>query len=183
MLLTIREAANQTGHSTHKIRRLIRAIADKPKHADRSHVEPSAADVQRLNTEGVQFTWRISEEIVRRQLGDAPVAAAKGKPESGAGESAGTLSLLERAIAAHEKAAAQLFEQLKVKDDQISALNERLRESNLLMASLQKQLPEAGKNPVGVLDAATLAGSKAKGKGTPPAGKKKHRSWLRRLLA
>src|SRR5437667_4136833 len=118
-LLTIREAANNTGHSTHTIRRLIKAIADKPKHAERSQVEPGPADVARLNAEGVQFTWRVSEEVVRGELGDVPPATAGDeRPSAGAGDSSGSLSLLERAIAAHEKASAQLVEQLKVKDDQ-----------------------------------------------------------------
>lgn len=138
-LLTIREAAERTGHSTHKIRRLIKAVADNPQHADRSEVEPSPIDVERLNREGVQFTWRISEELVRRELGDAPAATTDEKPAA-IGESSEVLGILQRAITAHEKAASQLVEQLKVKDDQIAALNDRLRESNLLMGSLQKQL-------------------------------------------
>jgi hypothetical protein len=52
---------------------------------------------------------------------------------------------LQRTIEAKKKAEAGLFEQLRVKDEQIAALNDRLRESNVLMQSLQKQLPEAGK--------------------------------------
>ena len=171
--LTIREAAEKTGHSTHKIRRLVKAIAEKSKHADRSHVEPSSADVERLTTEGVQFTWRITEEIVRRELGDAPAASSGENFERGAGEPSGTLSLLERAIAAHERSASQLVEQLKVKDEQIAALNERLRESNLLMGSLQKQLAGpagkwAGESEVG--EAVTVI---------PP----KARTWLKKLFS
>ena len=155
-LLTIREAAETTGHSTHKIRRLIKAIGDDAGHSDRSLVEPSPADVERLNGEGVQFTWRIEEELVRRRLGDVP-AATSSRTEQGRGESGNVLALLERAMHAKEEAEAKLFEQLKTKDNQIAglqqtvtSLNECLRESNVLMASLQRQLPEGKELAVGV---------------------------------
>jgi ABC-type transporter Mla subunit MlaD len=56
--------------------------------------------------------------------------------------------VLQRALAAQEAVTESLLGQLKAKDAQIEgmqtfmqSLNERLRESNLLMASLQKQLP------------------------------------------
>lgn len=146
--LTIREAADSTGHSTHKIRRLIKAIADQPNDVDRHHVEPNPADVERLNAEGVQFTWRISEELVRRRLGDTPSPATPDNHASTAGDSGNVLDLLQRAMTAKEQAESRLFDQLKTKDEQISglqqtvaSLNERLRESNLLMANIQQQLP------------------------------------------
>src|ERR1700677_3528122 len=69
-MLTIREAAEKTGHSPHKIRRLIKAVADQPTHADRHLVEPTPEYVERMTAEGVQFTWRIDEELVRRELGE-----------------------------------------------------------------------------------------------------------------
>jgi hypothetical protein len=177
-MLTIREAAEKTGHSPHKIRRLIKSIADQPANDDRSQVEPSPADVERLTAEGVQFTWRINEELVRRVLGEAVTTVADQKPPVGVGESAELLHLIQRAIDAKEHAEARLFEQLRVKDEQISALNERLRESNVLMASLQKQLPEGGKKPTGLLDSAAVEAGKPKGKGTASTPKKVKRSWF-----
>ena len=193
--LTIREAAEQTGHSTHKIRRLIKAVADQPNHADRSHVEPTPADVTRLTAEGVQFTWRITEELVRRELGDAPVATSAGeKPGTGVGESADVLALLQRAMAAKEQAESRLFDQLKTKDEQISglqqtvtSLNERLRESNLLMGSLQRQLPPPNKAAAGVLNAdepqPSAVKEKRPTKSPPPAAKPTRRSWLKTIFS
>jgi hypothetical protein len=181
--LTIREAANRTGHSTHKIRRLIKAIAYDPKHADRSHIEPSSADVERLNAEGVQFTWRISEELVLRQLGDAASATTTDNTGKRAGESADSSSLLERVIAAQEKTTAQLVEQLKVKDEQIAALNDRLRESNYLLGSLQQQLPEPKKSSVGVLGVAKPTAGKRPEKGSVPIPKQKRRGWLGKIFS
>lgn len=180
--LTIREAAEKTGHSPHKIRRLIKSIADQPLHARRSEVEPSPADVVRLTAEGVQFTWRISEELVRLELGDAASTHAGEKPTAGGGESAELLNLLQRVIDAKEKAEAGLFEQLRVKDAQIVALNDRLRESNVLMASVQRQLAEPPKPLAGVMEAATPASGKRSGKGIPPAVKKKPRRWFGKIF-
>jgi hypothetical protein len=192
-LHTIREVADLTGHSTHKIRRLIKTIADDPKHVDRLHVEPSPADIQRLAADGVQFTWRISEELVRRQLGDIPLPPTP-KNQLGGGESPDILTLLERAMAAKEQAEAKLFDQLKTKDDQITglqqtvtSLNERLRESNVLMASMQQQLPDGKKTSVGVLNAEhskpTSAPEKRSTKNTPPAAKRERRRWLRAIFS
>jgi hypothetical protein len=179
--LTIREAADLTGHSPHKIRRLIKAIADQPTHPDRAMVEPSAEDVLRLTAAGVQFTWKVSGELVRRELGDAAVVPPDQKSTAGAGESSDLFSLFQRAIEAKEKAEARLFEQLRVKDEQIASLNERLRESNVLMASLQKQLPDPAKKltpgsggaPVGERQKAT----------TKPSMKSKRRSWLQSIFS
>ena len=166
--LTIREAAERTGHSTHKIRRLIKSIAEHPTDADRGDIEPSAADVARLDADGVQFTWRVAEELVRRKLGDVPTAAfaTNGKRE---GESGDFVALMQRVT-------TQLTEQLRVKDDQIAALNERLRESNLLMASLQQQLPEPKK-------AIASAATPDKPRPQQGSGKAKKKGWLSSMFS
>ncbi|MBL9084976.1 MAG: hypothetical protein JNK76_24445 [Planctomycetales bacterium] len=187
-MLTIREVAEKTGHSPHKIRRLIKAIADEPTHPDRSQIEPSVDDVASLTSAGVQFTWRVTEELVRRELGDA--VPSSGDDKSGApaaGESPEWLSLMQRVTDAKEKAEERLFEQirvkdeqLKAKDEQIAALNDRLRESNFLMQNLQRQLPEPNK-PVGPVD--KTAG--AKNRGEKKAGRPmrpRSPGWFRRLL-
>jgi chromosome segregation ATPase len=172
--LTIREAASRTGHSTHKIRRLIKAISEQPNDVDRAEIEPSSADVARLNSEGVQFTWRITEELVRRRLGNASSNASDLHAGRG-GESAATLSLLERAITQFAEQLKVKDEQLKVKDQQISSLNERLRESNLLMASLQQQLPKAKNGSVMLNAEKTKVGS--------ASVERKRRSWLSNLFS
>lgn len=107
-MLTIREAAEKTGHSPHKIRRLIKAIADQPDHAERGQVEPTASDVERLTAEGVQFTWRISENFVFQQLGASPLESAGNGDDvkSRVGESSDLFDILQRTIEAKEKAEA-----------------------------------------------------------------------------
>src|SRR5205814_5000342 len=102
---------------------------------------------------------------------------------AGEGESSGLMNLLQRAIDAKEKAEARLFEQLRTKDEQIAALNERLRESNVLMQSLQKQLPEPAKAPAAVVEAGIPpTAAKRPGKKTPPTPKPQKRGWLGTLF-
>lgn len=178
--LTIREAADRTGHSTHKIRRLIKAIADDPNHKDRSQIEPSVEDVRRFTVDGIQFTWRVSEELVRQELGDIP-QPTNSKPVAGVGDSGEVLAILERALAAKEQVEANLFEQLRVKDAQIASLNDRLRESNLLMAGMQKQLPEPKKSagPIDAEEGSVAAGKRPLRKA---ASKPRRRRWLKMLV-
>ena len=146
--------------------------------------------MERLNGEGVQFTWRIDEELVRRRLGEVPVPT-NSRAEQGIGESTGVLTLLERAMHAKEEAEAKLFEQLKTKDNQIAglqqtvtSLNERLRESNVLMASLQRQLPEGKERAAGVTNegqkTAPASGKRSTKISSPP---KRRRRWLKALFA
>jgi hypothetical protein len=93
------------------------------------------------------------------------------------------LAVLQRAIDAKEKVTAELFSQLRVKDEQIAALNERLRESNVLMQSLQKQLPEPAGKTVPLVGAVKPATPKRSEKGFGSSPKSKRRSWVRRLFA
>lgn len=189
-MLTIREAAEKTGHSPHKIRRLIKAIADMPTHPDRGEIEPSPSDVERLTAEGVQFTWRVTEELVRRELGDAvPSSGDDRSAAPSAGESPDWISLMQRVTDAKEKAEERLYdqirvkdEQLKAKDDQIAALNERLRESNLLMASLQKQLPESTKRASSIPEPITATTTKRSDKRINQPTKAKKRHWFQSIF-
>lgn len=187
-MLTIREVAEKTGHSQHKIRRLIKAIADEPAHPDRSQIEPSVDDVASLTAAGVQFTWRVTEELVRRELGDAAPSIDGGKPATPAtGESPEWLGFMQRLTDAKEKAEERLFEQLRVKDDQIRAkddqiaeLTSRLKESNILMQSLHRQLPEA--TPVPITTSTKSRPVKPSEKPSASRQKQQRHSWFRRLL-
>lgn len=190
-LLTIREAADRTGHSTHKIRRLIKAIADHPEHPDRGLIEPTPADVDRLTAEQVQFTWRISEELVLRMLGASPATTpARSDAVVGESSSGDAVALLQRALAAQEGITDQLIQQLKVKDSQIEgmqqfmhSLNERLRESNVLMASLQKQLPAPTEKGSDVSASKTSPSATArKGKAAGTTKSVPRRSWLAKMF-
>jgi len=95
------------------------------------------------------------------------------------------VSLLQRITDAKEKAEERLFEQLRVKDDQIRAKDEqiaelatRLRESNFLMQAMQKQLPEPAKKPVATVGSESIPSAKAKGRSTQPVAKPKRKGWF-----
>ena len=65
--LTVKEAARITGKSPSSIRRVIYPIIADDKHPDRKHVEPSPAEALKLRTNGENFAWRLSEELLRRE--------------------------------------------------------------------------------------------------------------------
>src|SRR5439155_22819389 len=65
--LTITQAAQQTGRSASSIRRrIIYPILENDQHPDRSHIEPSVEEVQRLRMKGESFPWRVSRELLDR---------------------------------------------------------------------------------------------------------------------
>ncbi len=136
----------------------------------------------------MQFTWRVTEELVRRELGDAVASSDDGKSVvPAAGESPEWLSLMQRMTDAKERAEERLFEQirvkdeqLKAKDDQIAALNERLRESHFLMQNLQRQLPEPTKT-VNAVEKTASSKNRVERKAGRPIRSNSH-GWFRRLL-
>jgi hypothetical protein len=126
--------------------------------------------------------------------GDFSGRSAVTPGESGGGESGDLLALLQRAMAAKEQAEAKLFDQLKTKDEQmaglqqtITSLNERLRESNMLMASVQRQLPEGKKALAGMIKAEASrtppTAGKRSSKSPPSAAKRPRRRWLKTLFS
>ncbi len=133
--LTVKEAASITGKSPSSIRRIIYPILENPRHADRHHIEPDIATAKSLRVKGENFAWRISEELLERVAAEA---GTRTKPEprvsaAGDGQSGAIIEILRK--------------QLDIKDQQIAAqnevikgLSERVREGNILMGSLQKQL-------------------------------------------
>ncbi len=81
--LTVKEAAKFTGKSASSIRRVIYPIIEDDQHADRQHIEPTIEDVKKLRMKGENFAWRISEELLRREV---PVEVTKSN-DDGRGDS------------------------------------------------------------------------------------------------
>lgn len=142
--LSIREATQIAGVSVTTLRRLVRGIVAEDAHPDREFVLPSVEDVQWMKAAGQQFTWTISRELLAREYEER---------RSGANaEHVASLGPLGEVVAVLRDQLQATGEQLKVKDSQIASqveiiqsLNERLREGNILIGSLQRQLalPEA----------------------------------------
>lgn len=139
--LTVKEAVERTGLSDSAIRRVIHPILKADSHADRHFIEPTVADAQAMRLKGENFAWRISVELLDREMQER---AKKAKPESKstAGGSTGN-DYLQTTI-------EMLRNELQIKNQQIESqaqllrdFSERVREANFMIGSLQKQIAPA----------------------------------------
>lgn len=141
--LTVKQASQRTGKSTSSIRRIIYPILKHDDHADRAHIEPTPKDAMKLRMQGENFAWKLSEELLLREI----------KPDTGADKananSSSKLSLhadgelfatLRRELDIKNQQITQQGELLRTQMELISGLNERLREGNILILSLQQRL-------------------------------------------
>ena len=126
--LTIADAVEKTGRSPSTIRRVIHTITTAANHADRSGIEPRPQDVNALKKKGENFTWKIREDVLMRHFEKAQLQGKKS-----AYRSDDVLQILRRELDLKNQ---QIEKQLDV----IQSLNERLREGNILMGTLQKHL-------------------------------------------
>ncbi len=133
-LLTIAEAAQKTGRSPSTIRRLIHTIAESKDHPDRTMLQPTVKQVGAFKKKGENFTWKIAEEVIMKNFERAQLEGKKLKTYAGND----VLQILRGELDLKNR---QIEKQLDV----IQSLNERLREGNILMGSLQQRLalPEA----------------------------------------
>jgi hypothetical protein len=131
-LLTIAEAAAETGRSASTIRRIIRTITDASKHPDRNGIEPLEPAVEALKKKGENFTWKIRKDVLLKHCPPAQ-KEDKNTEHSASSPHGDILQILERELAIKNQ---QIEKQWEV----IHSLNDRLREGNILMGSLQKRL-------------------------------------------
>ncbi len=127
--LTISEAAEKTGRSLSTIRRLIKGIAENDTHADRSAIHPSPKEVAAFKKKDENFAWKIREDVLLRECKGALKEAKKETAEA----RSDILGILQNELSLKNQ---QIEKQWEV----IHALNDRLREGNMLMGSLQKRL-------------------------------------------
>ena len=170
--LTIAEACDKTGRSPSTVRRLIHALAQDD-HVDRAAIEPSPTEVLAFKKKGENFTWRIREDVLQKHFASAPKEAKKTKVEP----TGDIFSILQREL---ELKNQQIEKQWEV----IHSLNDRLREGNILMGSLQKRLslPEAPSPAESIVDAVATPEKKSSKKPsakTVKPSKKGLFGWLR----
>jgi hypothetical protein len=140
--VTVKEAARLVGKSPSSIRRLIYPIIEADNHPDRPHIRPTVEEVPQLRLKGENFAWRVSEELLRREI---PVSEPTGPASSShaGGAPAGESSLTEMLRKELDIKNAQITQQgdlIARQMELISGLSERLREGNVLMATLQQRL-------------------------------------------
>lgn len=188
--LTVKEAARLTGKSPSSIRRIIYPIIHDDAHADRMHIEPSVEEVLQLRVKGENFAWRLSEELLRREM------PAEGESEKGSGGSsakssdhAGSelLAMVRGELEIKNQQIAQQSELISKQMELINGLSERLREGNVLLGSLQQRiaLPEGRAAPSAPIAAKTNRATSAKPeKGSTIASKvpKPKKSLLSRIF-
>lgn len=154
--LTVKEAAHITGKSPSSIRRVIYPIIHDDGHPDRTHIQPSIKDVTQLRLKGENFAWRLSEELLRREV-PVEAAGATSTPRASAHAPGGAegelLAMVRGELQIKNQQLAQQSELLAKQLELINGLSERVREGNVLVATLQQQLalPEGrGTQPVTV---------------------------------
>lgn len=158
--LTISEAAEKTGRSLSTIRRLIKSIADDDAHADRAAIHPTPKEVVAFKKKEENFAWKIREDVLLREFKGALKEAKKETAEA----RSDILGILQNELELKNR---QIEKQWEV----IHSLNDRLREGNILMGSLQKRLvlaaPEvdsdivdASSTPMASKDAAMASSTK-----------------------
>lgn len=170
--LTIAEAVERTGSSPSTIRRLIRTITDTASHADRNGIEPTPAQVAAFKKKGENFTWRIREDVLRKNF----KGAQKQHKKTASEPTGDIMSILQNEL---ELKNHQIEKQWEV----IHALNDRLREGNILMGSLQKRLgPPPEQSPAeSVVDASSVeASAEPVAAASGKTGKKGIFGWMRR---
>ncbi len=150
--LTVKEAAKITGKSPSSIRRVIYPIIQDINHADRLHIEPAVDNVKKLRMKGENFAWRISEELLHREVpveSEKPNDDEKQEPQQRAAGDIELLAMLRGELDIKNQQITQQSEMLAKQMELISGLSERLREGNILIGSLQKQLalPDGSHRP------------------------------------
>ncbi len=140
--LSIKEAADRYQKAEITIRRLVRDIIKKAQHEEREHVRPSPAEIKTLKMKKKPYAYTVSSELLARAYNRA---MASNPGESVAEGTEATPPTPYKKLL--EQMNDELRGQLKVKDDQIRALNqaldglsERQRETNILMKGLQEKL-------------------------------------------
>lgn len=178
--LTVKEAAKLIGKSPSSVRRILYPILEDDQHHDRHHIEPDIETAKALRVKGENFAWKISEELLHREVAEGGAKATgepKNSPAGGNDHSGDIIDLLRKELEIKNA-------QIATQNDLLIGLSERLREGNILMGTLQQQFSLAdgsGRNKSNVVEAEQPTASPKQG--TDPseeAPKKKH--WLFREL-
>lgn len=133
--LTVKEAAAIVGKSPSSIRRILYPILENDGHADRDQIWPGVEEARALRVKGESFPWKLTAELLHREV-PPETASAKEEPanrSSTAGAEGELLAMLRGELSIKNQQITEMAELMK-------GLSERLREGNILMGTLQKQL-------------------------------------------
>ncbi|MBI2806042.1 MAG: hypothetical protein HYX68_13765 [Planctomycetes bacterium] len=187
--LTVKEAAQLTGKSPSSIRRVIYPIIKNDTHADRGQIQPSVDDAMQLRVKGENFAWRLSEELLRREVPadtEQGSAAPGSSAKSAAHGDGDLLAMLRGELEIKNKQIGQQSELISKQMELISGLSERLREGNVLIGSLQQHLalPDArgGSQPITAKTKRAPSTEPEKGSTVPAKTPKPKKGFLARIF-
>ena len=166
--LNLKDAEAFTGKSRSTLRRFVEAITRTEKHPDRNLIEPSVDEVKKLHAANNPFAWRIKRELLEREFR---------KQGSSTEKPIGTYPDSDRLVAVLEKSISMLETELKEKNVQIAQFQERQREFNVLLRSVNEQLalaaaPKAAPAQDSTIEVVQAKETPAK-KSSPPKPRKK----------
>lgn len=161
--LTIAEAVEKTGKSPSTVRRIIRSITDRKSHPDRGGIDPAPGAVEQFRKKGENFTWKICEDVLLKNLRRVQNEEKNLSSSSVKTSDGGILDILQKELEIKNR-------QIEKQGEIIQSLNERLREGNILMATLQKQL--ALPSPSGEHSISELVTVKASTEGSMEASRR-----------
>ncbi len=142
--LNVKEACKLVGKSESTIKRLIREVASDVNHDDRQFILPNHEEVERRKATKEPYVWKLDQQLLLRRFPHDSIEEEGSQSVNGSGKREASDSNLESAlrdqIRSLETQNTLLVSQLDRKDGQISNLNERMRESNILMKELQQRL-------------------------------------------
>ncbi|PIQ76341.1 hypothetical protein COU78_05545 [Candidatus Peregrinibacteria bacterium CG10_big_fil_rev_8_21_14_0_10_49_24] len=142
--LTIKEAADRAGKAEITIRRFVQSVVkEQTRSPKRKLIRPTAAEVQDLKKRKQPFSWKIADELIEKHYTQDESSVKKAGMSSKA--NIGMSETLQRELQSKEGQLQIKDEQIKALTEIVQSLNERMREGNVLMASLQQHLalPEA----------------------------------------
>lgn len=141
--LSVRAAAERVGKSTSAIRRLLYPIVKQDDHPDRDLIRPSVEEVKRLRMSGESFPWKVSEELLKRVKVAEPNtdhSPTSGSGKLGANGESELLAMLRRELDIKNRQISQQADLIGEQVKLVGGLSERLREGNVLIATLQQRL-------------------------------------------
>jgi hypothetical protein len=188
--VTVKEAARLTGKSPSSVRRVIHPIVKNDDHPDRIHIQPSVEEARKHRMNGETFAWRLSEELLRRTVKIESPPEAKHNADGGSRSSgdghAELLAMLQRELDIKNHQITVQSDLISKQMELVTGLGERIREGNILVASLQQRLAlNDGRDskPTEPNKAKTVTPAKPE-KGTQPSSKtaKPKKGFLSRIF-
>ena len=187
--LTVKEAARSTGKSPSSIRRIVYPIIHDDAHPDREHIQPTIEEVMQLRMKGENFAWRVSEELLRREI-PAEADQKKTNPNSSTRSAAHAegdlLAVLRDELQIKNQQITQQGELIARQMELINGLSERLREGNILMGTLQQRLSlpdgRTGNQPISAKAKRAPSTHPEKGSTIAPKTAKTKKSFLARFF-